>query len=167
MSTKKQLEKFEGGGTGWGLSLVSLTDSLTPHVVRSPYIVLIVELFDEPGGEKGDHPYILGSMFLVSYFRIDRRPAEVGGTVIRFELYCLVEVLLCPYIISLLDFRQAPQVIGPGIGLGLIGFGAMQAIGRNPEARGPILTNMILIGALAEAIGIYALIVAILLALVV
>jgi F-type H+-transporting ATPase subunit c len=43
----------------------------------------------------------------------------------------------------------------------------MQAIGRNPEARGPILTNMILIGALAEAVGIYALIVAILLALVV
>ena len=58
-------------------------------------------------------------------------------------------------------------MIGPGIGLGLIGFGAMQAIGRNPEARGPILTNLILIGALAEAVALYALIVAILLALVV
>ncbi len=58
-------------------------------------------------------------------------------------------------------------MLGPGIGLGLIGFGAMSALGRNPEARGPILTNMILIGAFAEAIGIYALIVAILLALVV
>ena len=58
-------------------------------------------------------------------------------------------------------------MLGPGIGLGLIGFGAMQALGRNPEARGPILTNMILIGALCEAIGIYALIVAILLGLVV
>jgi F-type H+-transporting ATPase subunit c len=57
--------------------------------------------------------------------------------------------------------------LGPGIGLGLIGFGAMSALGRNPEARGPILTNMILIGALAEAIGIYALIVAIILAIVV
>ncbi len=56
--------------------------------------------------------------------------------------------------------------LGPGIGLGLIGYGAMQALGRNPEARGAILTNMILIGALAEAIGIYALIVAIILALV-
>jgi F-type H+-transporting ATPase subunit c len=43
----------------------------------------------------------------------------------------------------------------------------MQALGRNPEARGPILTNMILIGALCEAIGIYALIVAIILAMVV
>lgn len=56
--------------------------------------------------------------------------------------------------------------LGPGLGLGLIGFSAMQALGRNPEARGPILTNMILIGALAEAIGIYALIIAIILALV-
>ncbi|MBL7209263.1 MAG: hypothetical protein ISS52_04125 [Dehalococcoidia bacterium] len=57
--------------------------------------------------------------------------------------------------------------LGPGLGLGLIGFGAMQALGRNPEASGPILTNMILIGALAEAIGIYALIVAIILAIVI
>jgi F-type H+-transporting ATPase subunit c len=58
-------------------------------------------------------------------------------------------------------------MIGPAIGLGLIGFAAMQALGRNPEARGPIMTNMILIGALAEAIGIYALVIAILLAMVV
>ncbi|OGO14428.1 MAG: hypothetical protein A2Z02_06235 [Chloroflexi bacterium RBG_16_48_7] len=58
-------------------------------------------------------------------------------------------------------------MIGPGLGLGLIGMGAMQAIGRNPEAKGPIQTNMIIIGALAEACGIYALIVAIILAIVV
>jgi F-type H+-transporting ATPase subunit c len=57
--------------------------------------------------------------------------------------------------------------LGPGLALGLIGFGAMTALGRNPEARGPILTNMILIGAFAEAIGIYALITAIILAIVV
>ena len=57
-------------------------------------------------------------------------------------------------------------LFGPGLGLGLIGYSAMQALGRNPEARGPILTNMILIGALAEAMGIYALIVAIILALI-
>jgi len=55
--------------------------------------------------------------------------------------------------------------IGPGIGIGIIGYGAMQALGRNPEARGPIMTNMILAIAFAEAIGIYALIVAILIAL--
>jgi F-type H+-transporting ATPase subunit c len=57
-------------------------------------------------------------------------------------------------------------LFGPGLGLGLIGYSAMQALGRNPEARGPILTNMILIGALAEAMGIYALVVAIILAMV-
>jgi len=57
-------------------------------------------------------------------------------------------------------------LFGPALALGLIGYSAMQALGRNPEARGAILTNMILIGALAEAIGIYALIVAIILAMV-
>ncbi len=57
--------------------------------------------------------------------------------------------------------------IGPGIGIGILGMGAMQALGRNPEARGPIMTNMILAIAFAEAVAIYALIVAILLAMVV
>ena len=58
-------------------------------------------------------------------------------------------------------------MLGPGLGIGLIGYSAMQALGRNPEARGPIMTNMILSIAFAEAIGIYVLIVAILLAMVV
>lgn len=57
-------------------------------------------------------------------------------------------------------------LLGPGIGIGLIGASAMQALGRNPEARGPILTNMILAIAMAEALGIYALIVAIILAMI-
>ena len=57
--------------------------------------------------------------------------------------------------------------LGPGLGLGLIGFAALQGIARNPEARGPIFTNMILIAGLTEAIAIYALIVAILLAMIV
>lgn len=56
-------------------------------------------------------------------------------------------------------------LLGPGIGIGLIGSSAMQALGRNPEAKGAILTNMILALALAEALGIYALVIAILLTL--
>ena len=56
--------------------------------------------------------------------------------------------------------------LGPGVGIGILGFGAMQALGRNPEARGPIMTNMILAIAFAEAIGIYALIVAIIMIMV-
>ncbi|MFH0769652.1 MAG: ATP synthase F0 subunit C [Chloroflexota bacterium] len=58
-------------------------------------------------------------------------------------------------------------MLGPGLGIGLIGYSALQSLGRNPEASGPIMTNMILVTAFAEAIGIYVLIVAILLAMVV
>ena len=56
---------------------------------------------------------------------------------------------------------------GPALALGLIGFSAMQSLGRNPEARGAIMTNMILIGSSAEAIGIYVLIVCIILTMIV
>jgi F-type H+-transporting ATPase subunit c len=56
--------------------------------------------------------------------------------------------------------------LGPGIGIGILGYGAMQALARNPEAKGPIQTNMIIAIALAEAIGIYSLIVAFILAMV-
>ena len=52
--------------------------------------------------------------------------------------------------------------IGPGIGIGMLGAKAMEAIGRNPDAGGTIQTNMILGIAFAEAIAIYALVVAIL-----
>ena len=57
--------------------------------------------------------------------------------------------------------------IGPGIGIGLVGLGALQALGRNPEARGPIMTYMILAIAMAEAVAIYALVVAVILLFVV
>lgn len=55
--------------------------------------------------------------------------------------------------------------LGPGIGIGILGYGAMQALGRNPEARGPIMTNMMIAIAFTEAIGIYALIIAIILSM--
>ncbi|QQG40501.1 MAG: ATP synthase F0 subunit C [Candidatus Levyibacteriota bacterium] len=50
--------------------------------------------------------------------------------------------------------------IGPAIGIGLIGAKAMEAIGRNPEASGKVLPAMLLGMAFAEAIAIYALILA-------
>lgn len=50
--------------------------------------------------------------------------------------------------------------IGPGIGLGFIGGKAMEALGRNPEASGEIFVPMILCLAFAEAVAIYALVVA-------
>ncbi len=58
-------------------------------------------------------------------------------------------------------------VVGPGVGIGILGAGAMNAIGRNPDAAGAITTNMILAIAFAEALGIYSLIVAVILLFVV
>ncbi len=58
-------------------------------------------------------------------------------------------------------------MLGPALAIGLIGYSALQGISRNPEASGPIMTNMILVTAFAEAIGIYALIIAIILAMIV
>jgi F-type H+-transporting ATPase subunit c len=53
--------------------------------------------------------------------------------------------------------------LGPGLGIGMLGAAAMQGISRNPEAAGPIQTNMVLAIAFTEAIAIYALVVALLL----
>ncbi len=53
--------------------------------------------------------------------------------------------------------------IGPGIGIGLLTLGALQAIGRNPDVSGTVLTNMILGVAFTEAIAIYALVVSLIL----
>ena len=53
--------------------------------------------------------------------------------------------------------------IGPGIGIGLIGSKALEAMGRNPEVTGTIQTNMILAIAFAESMGIFALVIALLL----
>jgi F-type H+-transporting ATPase subunit c len=51
-------------------------------------------------------------------------------------------------------------ILGGGIGVGLVANGAVQAMGRNPDATGTIQTNMILGIAFAEATSIYALVVA-------
>jgi len=50
-------------------------------------------------------------------------------------------------------------VLGPAIGIGMIGGKAMEAIGRNPEASGKIVSNMILAIVFAEALGILAIVV--------
>ena len=57
--------------------------------------------------------------------------------------------------------------IGPAIAIGMLVGKAMEALGRNPEARASIQTNMILGVAFAEAIGIYALLTALIIAFVI
>ena len=68
-----------------------------------------------------------------------------------FEIGKLVVVALCVGV----------GLIIPAIGLTIIGHTALRGIARNPEASGGILTNMVLIAGLTEAIGVYALIIAI------
>ena len=54
--------------------------------------------------------------------------------------------------------------LGPGIGIGYMTGQATQAIARQPEASGDIRTAMIIGVALAEALCLYAFVIAILLA---
>ena len=56
--------------------------------------------------------------------------------------------------------------LGPALGIGMAVRAAMEAIGRNPEAGGQIQTSMIIGAALAEAVAIYAFVIAIIIALV-
>lgn len=53
--------------------------------------------------------------------------------------------------------------IGAGAGVGIVVGGAVQGMARNPDATGTIQGNMILGVALAEAVAIYALVVALIL----
>jgi len=50
--------------------------------------------------------------------------------------------------------------IGPALGIGLLASKAMEAIGRNPEAAGKVQVPMLIAAGFAEAIAIYALVVA-------
>jgi F-type H+-transporting ATPase subunit c len=54
-------------------------------------------------------------------------------------------------------------MIGPGIGIGIVVSGALQALGRNPEAGGELRTNMILGIVFCESVAIYALVVGLIL----
>lgn len=51
-------------------------------------------------------------------------------------------------------------VIGPGIGIGIIGGKAVEAMGRNPEAESTIRNTMILAIVFAESLAIFALVIA-------
>lgn len=52
--------------------------------------------------------------------------------------------------------------LGAGVGIGLVGLGALQGIARNPDVSGELQTNMILGIAFSESIAIYCLVIAML-----
>ncbi|UCC95202.1 MAG: ATP synthase F0 subunit C [Candidatus Omnitrophota bacterium] len=57
--------------------------------------------------------------------------------------------------------------IGPGIGEGIVGGKACEAIARQPQMQGVLLRTMLLADAIAETTGIYSLVIALLLIFVV
>ena len=57
--------------------------------------------------------------------------------------------------------------IGPGIGEGIVGGKACEAIARQPQLQGVLLRTMLLADAIAETTGIYALVISLLLIFVV
>jgi F-type H+-transporting ATPase subunit c len=59
---------------------------------------------------------------------------------------------------SLAAIGAGLAVIGAGIGIGLIGARAMEAIARQPEAVGDIRSNMILMAALVEGAALIAIV---------
>ncbi|OPZ60538.1 MAG: ATP synthase subunit c, sodium ion specific [Deltaproteobacteria bacterium ADurb.Bin510] len=52
---------------------------------------------------------------------------------------------------------------GPGLGIGNATAGAVDAVGRNPEAQGKVMVTMLVGLAMAESIAIYALVVSMIL----
>jgi F-type H+-transporting ATPase subunit c len=50
--------------------------------------------------------------------------------------------------------------IAPAIAIGMVGSKGLEAIGRNPEAASKVQSSMVLVAAFAEAIAVYALVIA-------
>lgn len=46
----------------------------------------------------------------------------------------------------------AVGAIGPAIGVGMIGAGAVKSVGRNPEAQGKILSTALVMAGLVDAV---------------
>ena len=71
----------------------------------------------------------------------------------------LMEITIGPVLALSAPIAIGLAALGSGIGLGRAVGSAMEAIGRQPEASGKILTSMIIGAALIEALTIYTLIV--------
>jgi F-type H+-transporting ATPase subunit c len=96
-----------------------------------------------------------------------KRSKERGGKR-RMDLSILAQAAAEPIDLKPIGAGLAVGLgaIGPGLGVGWLVSRAMEALGRNPEAEGVIRANMILGIAFAEAIAIYALLTAVIIAFV-
>ena len=83
---------------------------------------------------------------------------------VRVGLYALGAVAMMAMPANAADMPGAIggglAVIGAGIGIGLVGKGAVEAIARQPEQAGTIRIAMIIAAALVEGVAFYAVYVA-------
>lgn len=92
--------------------------------------------------------FAVASVFLCAGFAF---AGEGGGSAL--DWYPAITQLAAAFTISI-------GALAPALAIGKIAGTALEAIGRNPQAAGDILTNMVLAVAFAEALAIYALVVA-------
>lgn len=89
----------------------------------------------------------------------------VGGAVALFPAAAFAQdktggAIAAPNIVrGIAAIGAGLAVIGGGIGIGLVGKGAVESIARQPEATGKIQTNMILAAALIEGATLFAVVV--------
>jgi F-type H+-transporting ATPase subunit c len=84
-----------------------------------------------------------------------KMPEGKGQKIINFNLNTMENIVPLAKAIAI-----GLGGIAPAFAIGMIGSKAMEAIGRNPEAAGKVLVPMLIVSAFAEAIAIYALVIA-------
>lgn len=96
---------------------------------------------------------VVGLCLAFSSVAMAAEGAAEGGNGLALTIFLSASVLAA-------GFSMGVGAIGPGSGLGQAASGAASAVGRNPEASGKILLVMLVGMAMAEAVAIYALVVA-------
>lgn len=89
---------------------------------------------------------------------------QAGVEIIISLIYKNMEEEIINGVVNLAPLAKSLAIglsaIGAGLGIGMIGAKAMEAIGRNPEATGKVLVPMLIASAFAEAVAIYGLVIA-------
>jgi ATP synthase F0 subunit c len=89
-----------------------------------------------------------------------RHELEIGGSkAMEIDWVMVAKVVAAAFVMV--------PTAGAALGIGIMGYAAVQGISRNPEASSEVQTTLILAVAFTEAIAIYALVIALLILFVV
>lgn len=109
----------------------------------------------------GKNPEMSGSFLVLTILGIAlTESAAIYGLIIALQIMGLDPATVSAGSIIWAGLAVGAAGFGSGVGEGLLVSGAMEAILRNPEHKGKIMTYMILFLALVESSAIYGLVVA-------